>query len=112
MEETSLNPLNIFTRSYSFDGKFTRLEFLIYMILVNIPIGLLTSFLLSGPQEDWSYVAMIPIFLILVVSELGAVARRLQSVGLSSWFALLLFVPIVNILLILALIFIPGQPQP
>jgi uncharacterized membrane protein YhaH (DUF805 family) len=52
---------------------------------------------------------MVPVFIIFALSEVGATVRRLRSAGFSPWFAVLLIVPIVDILLILALFFLPGE---
>ncbi|PVB59388.1 DUF805 domain-containing protein [Labrenzia sp. 011] len=52
-------------------------------------------------------------FLLLVLNwfELALVIKRLQDIGQSGFLALLIFVPVLNLLMVLVLGFIPGQAE-
>ena len=53
--------------------------------------------------------------LVLIAASLvmlKAIVSRLHDIGWSGWIALLVFVPLVNLLMILALVVIPGQKGP
>lgn len=52
------------------------------------------------------------LFLIITAIELALVIKRLQDLGLPGLVALLAFVPVINILGILALGFVPGADSP
>ena len=56
---------------------------------------------------------LLPIlFFVLQWFELALVIKRLQDIGLSGFFALLIFVPGLNILVVIAAGFIPSKAEP
>lgn len=52
------------------------------------------------------------LFFVLQWVELALVIKRLQDIGLSGFLALLIFVPGLNILMVLIVGFVPGQTEP
>ncbi|TYC49165.1 DUF805 domain-containing protein [Rhodobacterales bacterium] len=63
-----------------------------------------------------AFMASNPLFPLLFFAlqwfELALVIKRLQDIGQSGFFALLIFVPVLNILMVLVLGFIPSKPEP
>ena len=94
-----------------------RIRFIIYTISLY-SIFLLISILILTSIEDpstwddaegviraiWVVVGL-PYFLIRIVSP------RLHDMGRSGWFGLLLLLPVINIVLLLALMLVPGQEK-
>jgi uncharacterized membrane protein YhaH (DUF805 family) len=58
----------------------------------------------AGIRATWFFL-LLPYFLIRIVSP------RLHDMGKSGWFGLLLFIPLINLALLLALILAPGQAK-
>jgi uncharacterized membrane protein YhaH (DUF805 family) len=93
-----------------------RLEFLFWFFapIVVGSIGLMMVALLSG-STNASLVRTPPqgplgfIVLICSIVILRAGVSRLHDLGRSGWMVLLLFVPLVDILAFLILLFVPGQ---
>ncbi|MBN9668880.1 DUF805 domain-containing protein [Roseibium aggregatum] len=52
------------------------------------------------------------LFFVLQWFELAIVIKRLQDIGQTGFFALLIFVPVLNILMVLFLGFVPSQAEP
>jgi uncharacterized membrane protein YhaH (DUF805 family) len=50
-----------------------------------------------------------PVVLIVAVIILRAGVSRFHDIGWSGWFVLLMFVPLLNLIIFLLLVFIPGQ---
>jgi uncharacterized membrane protein YhaH (DUF805 family) len=65
------------------------------------PLPFIIGLILESP--GWLF------FIASSTAQLPFVSQRLRDMGRSGWFALLLFVPIVNIALLLILFFAPGQ---
>ncbi|MBG6211334.1 uncharacterized membrane protein YhaH (DUF805 family) [Labrenzia sp. EL_126] len=72
------------------------------LTLETLPIN---DFMASNP--------LLPIlYLVLNWVHLALVIKRLQDVGLSGFLALLIFVPVVSLLLVIILGFVPSQAKP
>jgi uncharacterized membrane protein YhaH (DUF805 family) len=101
---------------FSFDGRIGRLRYLAYsvgmiflLMLVMIPLVGVSA--LAGGEEGMSLVGM----LVMAVFYIGAIVfsvmfakRRLNDLNRSGWWFLLSFVPVVNLLLTIYLVFFPG----
>jgi len=79
-------------------------------LLAYVGFTLITrnSVLVAG--DAWA-VVLAPIWLFFTVFYLASVAGRLIDVGWTRWLVLVLFVPLVNIALVVALVARPGQPE-
>ena len=83
---------------------------------VNLFFGILfTSAFWKNPEitaflwkQTWFYWLLAGIFLLLFVPQIALAVRRLHDFNQSGWWAVLLFVPGVNLIFLLALMVIPG----
>jgi hypothetical protein len=94
-----------------------RIRFIIYTISVY-SIFILISLLILIPIDDpsswdnaYSVTRGIWFFLLLPYFLIRIVSPRLHDMGKSGWFGLLLFIPLINLALLLALILAPGQAK-
>jgi uncharacterized membrane protein YhaH (DUF805 family) len=102
---------------FSFDGRIGRLRYLAYsagmmFLLMLVMVPLVGASALTGGAEGMSLVSM----LVMAVFYIGAIVfsvmfakRRLNDLDRSGWWFLLSFVPVVNLLLTIYLVFFPGS---
>ena len=101
---------------FSFEGRIGRLRYLAYsagmmfvLMLVMIPrVGVSA---LAGSAEGMSLVGMLVMALLYIGAIILSVMfakRRLNDLNRSGWWFLLSFVPVVNLLFTIYLIFFPG----
>lgn len=107
-----------FSFKHLFEGRMGRMEYFLTQLLLSLIFLLATVaflailFFSAGP--GWGvFVGAILIFgalgLLSLPFSLGITVRRLHDVGASGWFVLLTFVPMVNFIMWVALLFIPGN---
>ncbi len=101
---------------FSATGRIGRLRYLAYgigisMLLMVVMVPLVGLSAMLGGEGAGSILSMVLLGIVyiaaLVVSVLFA-KRRLNDLNRSGWWFLLMFVPIVNLLLTIYLIFFPG----
>ena len=92
-----------------FGGKFNRFQYIgisvavIGLMVLNIDV---IKKLDSG--EDLTYPEL-GYLAIIVFSQMIASAKRLRDIGRSAWWSLLTFVPPLNSVMLILLMFIPGK---
>ena len=106
----------------SLKGRFNRITFLgwsallvVHLVLLMITILLFMPFSIASIMKYMdSYLFQGLVYalngLILAITSLFSV-KRLHDFNASGWIALLTFVPVINILLFIFLIFMPGNEQ-
>ncbi|WP_169508978.1 DUF805 domain-containing protein [Amorphus coralli] len=99
--------------AFGFDGRISREPFWLGFLFVT----LLASVMLTPfrPQGDDPVMVNLGFLMILVValwSELALAVKRLHDRGLSGWLAVLLFVPVLNLVVFVVLGLIPGDKGP
>lgn len=114
----------LLSKMFSFQGRDTRADFLSYM-------GLSIAFLMAGvfavfsfadtstpgSPEDDAPLGVVPVvvlgvmILAVAVVRILSTCRRFRDAGRTPWLTLLVFIPGVNGLLMLALLFIPSSPD-
>lgn len=88
-------------------SRMRRLHYSLF-ILFLLPMFIATSILISELNEDtWITISLIFTF-DLFIAILSITISRLHDINSSGWLSLLLLIPIINILLIVALIFTNG----
>lgn len=125
-EEPTLNPFRLIGRSFRWRGRFDRGEFamlwfggafinalaLVVLLLgVSLVGGLLgrrPGMIVTGVLV-WG-IAILDVILAVVVN-VGALIRRLNDLGRPSWWVVGAMLPLVNFVLILYLLFAPGDPN-
>lgn len=106
--------INIFTalgNFADFSGRATRAEywlFMLLMLIVNFGGGVLLG--LSGASDDALNGFTLVSSLIFIIPNLSVSVRRIHDLGRSGWWILLMFVPLVNIGLIIWFMF-DGEKQ-
>ncbi len=86
------------------------------ILLIAIRIWVMSMTELPSPEmmTPVAFVESNPLFpllfFVLQWVELAVVIKRLQDLGQNGFLALLTFVPIVNVVMVIVLGFIPGQP--
>lgn len=96
---------------FQLDGRIGRLRYLGYSWLVGIPFGIVMMTLTATAFRE----GLLPPFLLQVLMAVPyafLARRRLQDLDRSPWFALLMLVPLVNIIPGLWLTFAPGTDGP
>jgi uncharacterized membrane protein YhaH (DUF805 family) len=95
-----------------FEGSIGRLFFflgylLIFVISIFVGLGL-------GSLSEESNVAPLGWLYGLLIQPLvfSLLIRRLHDINQSGWLSLLIFVPLINFLFVLALVFWPGKNKP
>ena len=105
-------------KAFSMDGTDDRRTFLLfsvtYMLLVP-SAGAFVNWAKSpgaspsmGSVSPLNWIVTILLLLLLVASLLTTI-RRLRDIGVSFWFLILMFVPVLNVLMLLALLLVPGD---
>ena len=92
--------------------RFITYTICLYSIFLLISILILVSIENPSAWDDaygvirviWVFVGL-PYFLIRIVRP------RLHDMGMSGWFGLLLFIPVINLVMLLALMLAPGQAK-
>ncbi len=105
-------------------GRVAREPYWLVLFLVWIVIGIAINIWFGSLPDDItiedlqldSFISSNPLFpllfFVLQWVELALVIKRCQDIGITGFTALLIFVPIVNILAVLVLGFIPSQQGP
>jgi len=117
-EPETLNPFVLFGRSLRWSGRFSRAEYAVaYFGTLVMGLGLVFGLALvtgvAGKGSDTASAALglvtIVVAIAMTVISVGAALRRLHDLGQPGFFALGLFLPCLNFLVILYLLFAPGQ---
>ncbi len=87
---------------FTYNGRLNRKRYFLRGLLIFIILIIDTPFLDAIP------VLAVPIMFVLTISSIMLGIRRCHDVNKSGWFYLLVFVPIVNIIASLYLLFAPG----
>lgn len=99
--------------AFGFDGRISREPFWLGFILVSLLVSVaLTPY---RPESDDHVMVDLGFLVILAValwSELALAVKRLHDRGLSGWFAALLFMPLLNLVVFVVLGLIPGDKGP
>jgi uncharacterized membrane protein YhaH (DUF805 family) len=85
----------------------TMLSYLAIAVVGGILAAIMGGFDNSGATMLLGFLAMVVMLFILVMTVIYAI-RRLNDINASGWFVLLFLVPIVNLIMGLLLIFMPG----
>ena len=98
-----------------FSSPIGRVAFFGRYILGIVPLGVGGAILSIAMESQGPFVKLLLLLLALVLEVLGLVYiigftifPRLASIGLSKWFTLLVFVPLVNVFFALFLLFCPA----
>lgn len=98
-------------RFFSFTGRIGRLRYLAYplgLTLLLIPL-LIIAVLLGKLSSVFVLLIMYPAYAAVIVLNVGFMVRRLHDFDVSGWWALLMLVPLVNVILTLVLLFKAGN---
>jgi uncharacterized membrane protein YhaH (DUF805 family) len=104
---------------YTTEGRLGRLRYIAYSFGLSLLIQLIAT--VTGgistalPQEIGVALAMIILivaYIMLIVTSIFIMIKRLHDVNRSGWLLLLLLVPLINIILGLYLLFAPGTDGP
>jgi uncharacterized membrane protein YhaH (DUF805 family) len=90
---------------------FTGIVFCLFAFVISVEIGL---FLFQFAVEVFPFLLLERVIMWIIIIALAVLkfsfnVRRLHDIGQSGWFALLLFVPFINILMVIALLFVSGE---
>ncbi len=110
---------------FSFSDEAGRLDFfithivLIVVAMSMVPIGTIIGssifFLEFSISENihigWWQMSIIISIIFFVITQLANLCRRLNDLWISRWASLILFVPILNILFELYVLFVPGKKK-
>jgi len=109
-----MNPLQLF---FSFKGSISRFEYLagiaisivITAMLISIPSQMIGEHDLTSGMKLLKAFIYLSILLLYLIIYLALHAKRLRSLQWSQWLLFLFFIPIINLVLMTALIFVPGK---
>jgi uncharacterized membrane protein YhaH (DUF805 family) len=104
---------------FSLSQRIGRVRYLAYnfvaMLVASVVIGIIGSLLLAvlteGMSVDTTYFAIFTVVFYVVPLTITFIisARRLHDLNSSGWLALLLLIPVINLLFVLYLLFAPGS---
>lgn len=102
---------------FKFDGRIARMQYLrgqIVPVLVGVLIGFLSEAGKLDPENPVQYLVLPVLLLLVLVLWIAAATsvKRFHDLGMKGAFALLTFVPLVNIPVGLYLFLKPGNPEP
>jgi uncharacterized membrane protein YhaH (DUF805 family)/Tfp pilus assembly major pilin PilA len=105
---------------FSFSGRIGRLRYLAYGVGFSLLLGIATVPILGvvgvlGVQSGMPAISLVVIgifYLATFVISVMFSKRRLNDLNRSGWWFLLFFIPIVNLLLAIYLVFFPGTDGP
>lgn len=103
-------------KMWAISGRLGRIRYLAYlyitMFMLMVPIGIVAAILIptlakngNGSETVFTFVLYIPIFAMSVIYA----KRRLNDLDHSGWWSILIFIPLVNFLIGLYLVFGPGS---
>ena len=104
---------NIFTFSQCRRNRKSFLLFKTCLMLVSVCVTVMVM-LLVFPTSDAAGFSAITLALLvlpgvpLMISNLAVSSQRFRDIGISGWWVLLLFVPYINLVMGLFLLFVPG----
>ena len=108
--------MNLFKLLWSFDGRIGRIAYaagsLLNLILIFIAFAIVTHGWRPSGVLSAMLGTMLPLMTVMVVScwaQLALAAKRLQDLGISGLFSLLLLIPGVGMFVIVALVIPPGE---
>lgn len=98
---------------FKFGGRIGRLEYFIFGIIWGAILLLVKLVLTSGTgnvanASAGGALVLLPLTAVFLIATLSYGARRLHDFNQSAWLYLLMFVPIVNVIMGLVLLFVPG----
>lgn len=106
---------------FSFSGRIGRLRYMAYqttaIVLIYLVFGILGAVVVgmsANASPNFAAIGVIGIlamllgFAAILIVTLTYVKRRLNDCGVSGWWGILVFVPLVNLLVSLFLVFAPG----
>lgn len=102
-----------------YKGRLNRRNFIIGWAIFFMLIAMVSMMVYGNqPQNNKmptvspeQTVLMVISFIIFYYYVLSLYARRLHDIGLSGWFAVVTFIPYVNVLFLLAMAAIPGKKE-
>ncbi len=107
---------------YSFSGRIGRLRYLAYpmifylvsllaAILIGVIVGFLSATMGGNAELMGNIVGVIVMIPMMIFCAIIYPIRRLHDLGKSGWLVLITFIPLVNILFYLYLLFGKGDPD-
>jgi uncharacterized membrane protein YhaH (DUF805 family) len=96
---------------FSFEGRLGRLNFW-FRSLALIVASVVLMFLLSTASDTSGVLLGIVICLPIWIAQISLNVRRLHDLNYSGWYVLVGLVPLVNVIYIIALLFVKGTAGP
>ncbi|MDQ0316652.1 DUF805 domain-containing protein [Amorphus orientalis] len=104
---------NVIWVVFGFDGRISREPYWLGFLLVSLLASIaLTPYRPQGDEQVMMDAGFLVILCVALWSELALVVKRLHDRGLSGWFAALLFVPLLNLVVFIVLGLLPGEKGP
>lgn len=94
--------ISAFRKYAMFTGRARRAEYC-YFLLFNFLVSFVLGFI-SGLISDGLVFLGAAYFLIAIIPTLAVSVRRLHDIGKSGWFLLLMFIPLINIILVVLIL--------
>jgi uncharacterized membrane protein YhaH (DUF805 family) len=102
-----------------FSGRVTRRGYLLVVLIeaaIYMMFGVFRLYDGEKPPDNYNPINMDPlsiiVILLLMIPTLIYNAKRFHDFGWSAWSVLLTFVPVINVLMFLMLLFVPGNVGP
>lgn len=120
-EPRTLNPFRLWRRSLNLNGRFSRGEYAVAyfgtMAAVFVTVfAVVLAAAVAGVSDDvMGAVAVVLALLwlpVMLVASIGGGIRRLHDLGKPGWYIVFTFLPCLNIVMLLYMLFAPGVDQP
>ncbi len=93
-----------------FQGRLSRVNFLIGNLTINLIFLIFIYYYFTRFRYDLFQWLWALSFLVILTS-LSLIIRRLHDVGMSGWWVLLIFIPVINIIFLLVLYIYPSESE-
>lgn len=103
--------LKMIEELFCFKGRLNRLRFFGYDFILGLILIMLKVFI-EATENDATLIIISILVISILVSLISVSVRRLHDIELSGWFVLLNFVPVINFILELVLLFKKGTDGP
>ena len=84
-------------------GKYSRIEFMMNIYVINVILYFLYE-LWNSVQDNF----LLFFFIIIFVFFIRAILKRLRDIDITSFYVLLIFIPFLNVVFFIFLLFCPG----
>lgn len=93
-----------------YSGRISRASYFLSLLAISIFMGFAQSLMQDSQKNITIFISTVATF-VLFYLIISIWVRRLHDVGMSGWWALVIFAPVINLIFYVVLIFKAGYPK-